>query len=193
MKRRELQDLIISWLTISIAFTRIGQLLDMGRFFCIFPISLVAVGTGFVAHELAHRAVARKYGCHAEFVMWPEGLVIALILSFIGIVFAAPGAVYVYGPHLTRRQNAKISLAGPIMNTAIGAFFIFLFLFFIRDGGAYLGQLVYGVATLNLWFSTFNLIPFPPLDGSKILAYFPTIWLMLLVGNIAMLALVGFF
>ncbi|MEM4598095.1 MAG: site-2 protease family protein [Candidatus Diapherotrites archaeon] len=193
MKRRELQDLIISWLTISIAFTRIGRLLDLGHFFYLFPISLIAVGTGFVAHELAHRAVARKYGCHAEFVMWPEGLIIALISSLIGFIFAAPGAVYVYGPHLTRRQNAKISLAGPVMNTAIGIFFLFISFFFIGNRGTYIGELFFGVATLNLWFATFNLIPFPPLDGSKILTYFPGIWLMLLLGNISMLAFVGFF
>ncbi|MCX8190037.1 MAG: site-2 protease family protein [Candidatus Diapherotrites archaeon] len=193
MKRSELQDLIISWLTISIAFTRIGRLVDMGSFLYLFPMSLVAVGTGFIAHELAHRAVARRYGCHAEFVMWPAGLVIALISSLMNFIFAAPGAVYVYGPHLTKKQNAKISLAGPLMNTAIGLLFIFIFFFIIGNRQTYIGELIFGVATLNLWFATFNLIPFPPLDGSKILAHFPSIWLLLLLGNLAILGLSGFF
>ncbi|MEM4662705.1 MAG: site-2 protease family protein [Candidatus Diapherotrites archaeon] len=194
MKQRELQDLIISWLTISLAFSYYGRLANLGTFFYLFPISLIAVGTGFVAHELAHRTVARRYGCYAEFRMWPFGLVLALLFSLLfGVVFAAPGAVYVYGPHISRRQNAKISLAGPLTNALIGILFLIIFVVLVQEYNTYVGMLIYRVSTLNLWFAVFNLIPFPPLDGNEVAKYFPGIWALLFFGTLGLLFFIGYF
>jgi Zn-dependent protease len=184
MKSREAKELIISWVTISIAFSYFGSnFLDLGDFLYIFPISLVAVGTGFIFHELAHRAVAKRYGCLAEFRMWSTGLLLALVLPIISagtLFFAAPGAVYIYGPHITRKENAMISLAGPLINIIVGALFFIIYMIMQPAVIApYLLRLLERVAVLNLWFAFFNLIPVPPLDGSKIMLYNPTIWAIL--------------
>src|SRR5437762_2913090 len=64
----------------------------------------VAVLTGFLLHELMHKAVAQRYGAWAEFRSSRTGLLFALFTAVIGIVFAAPGAVYIAGP-LSREQN----------------------------------------------------------------------------------------
>ncbi|MDI6855821.1 MAG: site-2 protease family protein, partial [Candidatus Thermoplasmatota archaeon] len=86
----------------------------------IFPIALLAVATGFLLHELMHKLVAQKYGCWAEYRAFPFGLVLALLMSAAGFVFAAPGAVYIMGS-ITKKENGKISLAGPLINIVIGA------------------------------------------------------------------------
>ena len=184
MRSREAKELIISWITISIAFSYFGSnFLNLGEFFRIFPISLVAVGTGFVFHELAHRAVAKHYGCLAEFRMWSTGLLLALVLPIISagtLFFAAPGAVYIYGPHITRKENAMISLAGPLTNIIVGVLFFVMYMMVPATIVApYILNLLERVAVLNFWFAFFNLVPIPPLDGSKIMLYNPTIWALL--------------
>jgi hypothetical protein len=98
MKANELRDLVISAVLLAVAF---GIALS-GGFFPSLPdrsdllkamlMSLVGVSLGFVLHEMGHRFLARRFGCHAEYVMWPAGLIIALVGSLIGVVFAAPGA-----------------------------------------------------------------------------------------------------
>src|SRR3989338_10100919 len=129
MNDRERNDLIISWLTVSFAFAWIGLgiLTASGfkDFISQFAVMLVAVGTGFILHELAHKYVAIHYGAHAEFRAWREGLLLAIGLGIFtngAFVFAAPGAVYVFGRSITVKQNGIISLAGPVTNLS-GALF----------------------------------------------------------------------
>lgn len=181
MRSVEKNELLISWITISIAFAFVwSDIFRLDEFVHFLPMSFVAVGTGFVFHELAHRTVARHYGCLAEFRMWKEGLMLALILPVITLgrfFFAAPGAVYIYGPHLTRKENGIISLAGPLTNIIVAfAFITFLFLFPSNFVFPYIRELIASVAYLNLWFAFFNLIPFLPLDGSKVFSWNPLVW-----------------
>ena len=48
-------------------------------------ISLVAVSTGFLMHELMHKFVAQRYGAWAEFRVFPLGLMMAILFSFFGL------------------------------------------------------------------------------------------------------------
>ena len=77
MQARERNDLIISWLTVSFAFAWIQVNVFAARGFSdllsALVVMLVAVGAGFILHELAHKYVAIHYGAHAEFVMWKNG------------------------------------------------------------------------------------------------------------------------
>lgn len=186
MRSVEKKELIISWITISVAFAFFwSDILRLDEFARFLPISFFAVGTGFVFHELAHRTVARHYGCFAEYRMWKEGLLLALILPIISLghlFFAAPGAVYIYGPHLRRKEHGIISLAGPLTNIIIALLFLFAAGFIEASGflpTPYLIKLLLSTASLNLWFAFFNLIPLPPLDGSKVFIWNPLVWAVL--------------
>ncbi|UCC92947.1 MAG: hypothetical protein JSW25_09845, partial [Thermoplasmata archaeon] len=56
-------------------------------------VAFVSTTTGFFLHEMAHKFVAQRYGCWAEFRYSQQGLLIALVLSAVaGFLFAAPGA-----------------------------------------------------------------------------------------------------
>lgn len=61
-----------------------------------------------------------------------------------------------------------VALAGPVSNLLIVAVCAVLFLLPSFQGG-YLALVVVGVAFINALLFVFNLVPIPPLDGSKIL------------------------
>ncbi len=178
MHRPELQDLIVAYLTISFAFAIVlgKNFLNIAEFATALPISLVAVGTGFILHELAHRQAAKHFGAQAEFRAWPFGLILAIAMPIITLgnfLFAAPGAVYISGENIDRRQNGRISLAGPAVNIAMGIFF---FLIGIFSQSPLIAAIAMPGMIINFWLGFFNLLPIPPLDGSKVLVWNPLIW-----------------
>src|SRR3989344_3485369 len=186
LKDKERNELIISWLTITAAFSMvISNFFSSLDIFLALLISAVGVGTGFILHELAHKYVAIHYGAHAEFRMWQSCLILALVLpivTFGQFLFAAPGAVYIYGTNITRKQNGIISVAGPITNILIAIFFIMLIVIFPKST---IGQISGYAAQINFFLAFFNLIPIGPLDGTKVFAWSKTIWGCLFVFTLA--------
>ncbi len=169
---KEINDLIRAWIFISIAFAFIlgTRAIFSMEFLQNLVISLVAVGTGFVFHELGHKIVAQRFGCFAEFRANRSMLWMALVLAyFVGIVFAAPGAVIISG-YVNNRVNGKISLAGPLTNLVMAV----VFLGFSIWSAAFIPNefiakiFMYGFM-INTWLGLFNLIPFGNFDGIKIL------------------------
>jgi len=177
LKRRELTDLLISWLTLSFAFAWIGiqifSLRGIAAFIDNFVLMLIAVGVGFIFHELSHKFVAQRFGAHAEFRAWNQGLLLAVALAVLTngmFTFAAPGAVYVMGHNITMKKNALISLAGPITNVIAGAIFMVLYYIGVAP------DITHGVAWVNFFLGAFNMLPIYPLDGSKVFSWNPLVW-----------------
>jgi Zn-dependent protease len=179
---REVRDIIISMLVIAVIFAYLinGRNINENLILLI-PSLLVAVGLGFVLHELAHKFVAVRYGFYAEFKMWLEGLIFALFTAFIlGFVFVAPGAVYIHGEYISREQNGKISIAGPLVNIALALLFLVLTPFVTKNPTDIMGFIfgaivVYGFI-INSILAAFNLIPLGIFDGAKVLRWNPIIW-----------------
>jgi len=167
-------DLFLSWLTISLAFSWVFSDFQYSTMLAKLPIVGIAVGGGFILHELAHRTVAKKFHAHAYYKAWPFGLVFVLITAIFGFIFAAPGAVYIMGEHIDRKKNALISLAGPLTNVLLAG--IFAFLLFTSSSGSFLWQVGQIGFFINVWLAMFNLIPIPPLDGSKVFLWNPIVW-----------------
>ncbi len=130
-------------------------------------LSLAAVCLAFLAHELAHRQVARRYGGYAEFRVWPMGLIAGILFSFLGFVIAAPGAVYMEGV-FGKERIGRTALAGPMTNLVLGFVFLMLGILLIRTPWVFpIGYL----AQINLYLGAFNMVPFPPLDGQKVMSW----------------------
>jgi Zn-dependent protease len=78
----EIRDILKAWLAISIAFGIVLGGLTM-KFFTAFIISAVAVGLGFLLHELSHKYFAQRYGLKAEFRSFDEMLFLAVIFALV--------------------------------------------------------------------------------------------------------------
>lgn len=183
--RREIMELCISIVILSLAFSIARSRLmygDYGRMVYLLVSSFLAVITAFACHEVAHKYVGMKYGYWSEYRMFPQGLLLALLLSFTGFLFAAPGAVMIFGSP-PREENGKISAAGPATNIVISALCTPLSLAF----GGVAGGIVGGIAVINAFLAFFNLVPFGPLDGRKILAWSTGVWIVMLVASLTLL------
>ena len=170
---REKKDLFFAGLMISLAF---AILLSGGyralfssnlSFIFIFAAAFFTAGLGFLLHEIMHKHIAQSYGLKAEFQAFYPMLWLAIVFSFFGFIFAAPGAVMIqsFRP-LSKEKNGKISIAGPGTNIILAIIFLILLLVF-GNQSAILG---YGL-TINSLLAAFNMIPAMPFDGAKILAW----------------------
>lgn len=179
---KEIRDLIISFIVIALGFTILYSNGDYSNIGLVFPIVMIGVGAGFIFHELGHKFVAMHYGYYAEYELWPTGLIIALISSFFGFIFAAPGAVVIYSNGMEEKTNGIISIAGPIVNIILGLIF-FLILgslgnFVYTETGAIVYLICVLGTRINFFLAAFNLLPIPPLDGSKVMAWSVPVWLI---------------
>ncbi len=184
LSKHEIIDLIKAWLAISIAFAIV---LKTDTFFStnfIYNILLAAltVGVGFLLHELAHKIVALHYKCIAEFKSFDFMLVIAILISFLGFVFAAPGAVFIQG-NVDRKKNGKISLAGPLTNIILALIFLSLSIISIT----FIKQISDYGFRINAWLALFNMLPFLSLDGAKVFRWNKVVYTIFLIISIILL------
>lgn len=192
----EIKHLLISMLVLTFAFaiaysdSNVISVLTYGfsinRLAYGFVFSLLGIFTAFFFHEIAHKFVAQKYGLWAEYRMFPQGLAIALLLAiFTPFVFAAPGAVMFRGG-ARDFETGRIAMAGPLANIIISLLTLPILLFiFFED--PLLSQILGFICLINAFLATFNLLPIGPLDGTKIIRWNATVWIIALALSITLL------
>src|SRR3989338_1200085 len=60
-------------------------------------LSFVVIIPAFIFHEMGHKFLAQKFGFWAEYRMWTQGILMAVLMLVIfrgSLLFLAPGAVY---------------------------------------------------------------------------------------------------
>lgn len=184
--KTELKDLLKAWIVISLAFTIVNlrgevsgiSAVSLISILAVFIFSSLTVGVAFLLHEMDHKFVAQHYGCFAEFRADTQMLFIALISSFLGFIFAAPGAVMILG-YVDRKRNGLISASGPGTNLILAVFS--LAVTSVSPSGTLPWILgVYGFY-INSWIALFNMIPFGNMDGAKILRWNKPVYAFMVV------------
>lgn len=146
--------------------------------------SLAVLLFSVVAHEISHGYMAQYLGDPTARLagrltinplkhLDPIGSVLVPVVTSLagGLMFGWAKPVP-YNPYNLRDQkwgDAKVALAGPLMNLGLAIIFGML----LRFGAGALSEATYIIAYiivhLNITLAVFNLVPIPPLDGSKIL------------------------
>lgn len=183
--KTEMRDITISVLVLALAFgllySRNSSILAYFKYYVgdgavqyagLFGLSLVLVVVSFLFHEFGHKFVAQKSGLWSEFRMSLPGLFLTIVTSFCGFLFAAPGAVCIAG-NADKRTNGLISIAGPMVNVVMSVIGIAGCL--LTNHSMYV-MFFFLLANLNAFLALFNMLPVPPLDGSKIIRWNPVIW-----------------
>jgi len=175
----EIKHLIIAWAGVSLAFgivfgngpTNPGLLLNIS-------IAALTVGVGFLLHELAHKYFAQRYHCVAEFRANFVMIALAVLMSFFGFVFAAPGAVMILG-RISKKENGIISLAGPLTNLILALLAVPFF--FITTGLPH--TIISYAIWINAFLALFNMLPLWTFDGEKVLSWNKLIYGVVVVAS----------
>lgn len=141
--------------------------------------AVLLVGITVFVHHASQRLMALSLGFYAEQKLWWHGLIISLILvlltnGYVKFLAATSTIIHLlpvhrlgafrYGPNIS--SIMKISMAGPVGNIFFSAFVKSLEWANILPP-AFAEQLF----IMNLSFAAWNLLPIPPLDGSKLMYY----------------------
>jgi Zn-dependent protease len=149
------------------------------------PISIIVVIAivilSVIIHELAHGYVALWLGdttaqYAGRLTLNPfkhldlfGSFLFPLLMSFTGVIFgwAKPVPYNPYNLRNRRWGELMVAAAGPASNILIAVIFsILIRLIGVDTGIVFVSALI---VQINLVLAIFNLIPIPPLDGSKIL------------------------
>lgn len=136
-----------------------------------------------VIHEVAHGVAADKLGdptarYAGRLTLNPIVHLDAFGSVFLPLILAITGSPLLFGwakpvpynPYNLRPgrfSEAMVAFAGPLSNLIIALIFAFLLRVELFAGA---GTMLFTVVLVNVMLFLFNLIPIPPLDGSKILS-----------------------
>ncbi len=153
---------------------------DVQTFLLLLPILLASL----TLHELAHAAVATRFGDptpREQGRLTPNPIVHLDPLGTITFVITYFLTPFLFGwakpvevrPRFFRRpkqQMALVAAVGPLTNFVIALGCAAVLVHGTLSGR--LGEVVFLTYLLNLVLGIFNLVPIPPLDGSRILGAF---------------------
>lgn len=133
-----------------------------------------------VLHELAHGWVAWRMGDPTA--KWQGRLSLnplrhldpvgTIMLLIVGFGWARPVPVNFNYIRDTKKGLILVSSAGIITNMLLAFLAFFLYRMLTPAPGEVMAKLLSYMAQINIMLAAFNLIPIPPLDGSKIVMGF---------------------
>lgn len=147
----------------------------------LFLARLFVVFCTLPVHEYAHAFVADKLGdktarLSGRLTLNPMAhidILGAIMILFVGFGYAKPVPVNPRNFKNPKKGMALTALSGPFSNILMAVVFMFLSNVLSLFGSSLFVQAFYVffsfAASINIGLAVFNLIPIPPLDGSRVL------------------------
>lgn len=178
----------------------------------IFIALVVTLIFSLVLHEIAHGYVAYKCG---DMTAYHQGRLTlnplahldpigSLMILFIGFGWAKPVPVNMLNLKNPDKDMVKVAMAGPATNFLLSILCLFIWkLMLVMSMDISSGVITFFsiFMYINLALCIFNLLPIPPLDGSRLLSYevqykfqrYGPIFLfgLIILGNVSNLNVIG--
>src|SRR5690606_22021832 len=147
----------------------------------IFAITLAEAARGFVAHKLGDRTALMlgRLTLNPARHIDPIGTILVpllLIAANPGFVVGWPKPIPVNEAHFAnpKRDSILLALARPVANLLMGILWVITARMLLGFGllDSYWWKVAIAGFTLNIFLMVFNLLPIPPMDGSRIIAGF---------------------
>jgi len=202
----EVRALVIAILVVSfiVGFNDGRKTFEFGHWISNFIFVLIMVTVTFLIYETGHRVAGFHAGFKVEYQLWWYGCLFGIIVALVtkGIIWwvLLPGGIMIH--HMTIHRlgwfrygtNVKaygfIALAGPLSCIAFGTI--------LKTVTLYFPYLPFPAATIdrifvfNVVFGAVQLLPLPPLDGSRIF-YYSRLWYAWLFGFLVSYAILAAF
>ncbi|MBI5393107.1 M50 family metallopeptidase [Candidatus Woesearchaeota archaeon] len=133
---------------------------------------ILIVAIAVITHEIGHKVAALYIGMRTEYQMWPTGLLIGILFTFItnGKWYVVlPGGMLLHHLSIQRIGHFRYGLnyftqgilaaMGPLTNLLFATFFKTLSLFGIFP------EFFDTMTFINLYYAVFTMLPLPRLDG----------------------------
>ncbi len=172
-------------------FITMGQFAN--SFLALFVVTAVIIAAiiAVIPHELAHRQMARRYGCFSRFTVSFTGFMATTlinVLPYFGLVFFSGYTLLSCRFFsMDKEIEGKSAAAGPATNLAIS---ILAYVLAIFTPGLAQILLIY-ISGFNAVVAFFNLLPFWILDGLKVFRWNIGVWITMIIVAGAMMYLTG--
>jgi len=155
---------------------------NIGDFFTVALMRIIPALICITIHELAHGYAAYKLGDTTAKDMGrltlnpikhidPLGL---LMMLLIGFGWAKPVPVNMRSFKHPKWYMAVTAFAGPLSNIILASFVMIIYGLLVMplsrsEAGSIINIMIANTAYLSIALAVFNMLPIPPLDGSKVL------------------------
>ena len=151
-------------------------LLLIGAVACLFCITFHELAHGFAAYQLGDPTAKVNGRLTLNPISHIDWIGLMLLLT-VRVGWAKPVPVDMRNFRHPKRDMAITALAGPVSNllaALVGAVLVVVMEVFAPYNGVtqFIYNVLYYYVVVNISLAVFNLIPLPPLDGSRIVAAF---------------------
>ncbi len=168
-------------------------------YFIIAVLIPIVVGVlTIIPHELAHRQMARRFGCGSRFILSFRGFLITLLINifhfltgFFVFFSGYTGINCYFGGNFDAKIQGKTAAAGPATNiliSVVSTAIYYLLPLIVPSAvvqhsiGFFLVEIFFlELSNFNAYVAFFNLIPFWVLDGLKIIRWDIKVWIALVI------------